>query len=337
MIGGGVLSLPYAISRSGLLLGFILLTLSAITSVFSFDILVSSSRRTGAMTYQQIAFFAFGPNIQSIITFLLLCLTLTCGIAYCVLVGDLIKPIVCYLFSISPTECSSEWLRRLIIAVGIFCVVPFCYMRQIKALKYTSIISITSVIILSAIIAIKTATHFDKPHDIYYINQHGLKETYAMTTDIHLLPSSIDDVLYVFPVFSLSFLCHFNIPQVHSELTRPTRKRMRMVLITVVLTCYVLYSTVAFFGYFYSFQYTCGNILLNYNQNDPIVTLARLCLGFVILFTFPLLILPARSAMHNLLNLIHTFKGMNIYENDNQSVSDYSTSEVSISNHDMHT
>eukprot|EP01084_Bolivina_argentea_P242731 407116_1 len=138
MIGGGVLSLPYAISRSGVILGFVMLIVSGIASVFSFDILVSASRRTGAMTYQQIAYFAFGTRIQHLITFLICCLTVTGSIAYCVLVGDLVKPIVCYLGSVPDTECSSEWLRRLVIACGICTVSPFCFMRQIKALQYTS-------------------------------------------------------------------------------------------------------------------------------------------------------------------------------------------------------
>ena len=101
MIGGGVLSLPFAMSRTGLVLGFIMLTVSAIASVFSFDILVSSSRRTGAMTYQQIGFFAFGPKTQHLISLLILCLTFMVSIAYCVLVGDLMKPIICYFGTLS--------------------------------------------------------------------------------------------------------------------------------------------------------------------------------------------------------------------------------------------
>merc|ERR1719295_678152 len=59
-------------ARSGLIVGFAMLTLSAIASMFSFDILVSSSRRTGAMTYQQIAFFAFGARTQSLNSLLIL-------------------------------------------------------------------------------------------------------------------------------------------------------------------------------------------------------------------------------------------------------------------------
>eukprot|EP00484_Ammonia_sp_Unknown_P006912 CAMPEP_0197074976 /NCGR_PEP_ID=MMETSP1384-20130603/211379_1 /TAXON_ID=29189 /ORGANISM="Ammonia sp." /LENGTH=694 /DNA_ID=CAMNT_0042513819 /DNA_START=94 /DNA_END=2178 /DNA_ORIENTATION=- len=286
------------------------------------------------MTYQQIGYFAFGINIQHIITFLIWCLTYLASIGYCVLVGDLIKPIVCYIGSLSDGECSSEWLRRVVIAGGILCVAPFCYMRQIKALKYTSIMSIASVIMLAVIIAAKSASNFGKEHIIYFLNDQGYKEEYRMSSDVRLWPDSMEDVIYVFPVFGLSFMCHFNIPQVHSELTRPTRKRMRTVLVAVCLACYVLYSVVAFFGYFYSFQYTCGNVLLNYNQNDPVVTLARLCLGFVILFTFPLLILPARGSMHNLLNLVYKHKSMNLEDNDFALDSEHSDSRSELSMYD---
>ena len=176
--------------------------------------------------------------------------------------------------------------------------------------------SIASVLILSVIIAMKTLLHFDSGHSIFYYDENGVNRTFWMRTDIHLFPESLEDVVYVFPVFGLSFTCHFNIPQVHSELTRPTRKRMRLVSMAVLSCCYLLYFSVAFFGYFYAFQYTCGNILLNYDQNDAIVSLARLCIGFVIIFTFPLLILPARASLHNLLNLVVTFPNMNFEDMD---------------------
>ena len=303
MIGGGALSLPFAVSRCGLILGFSLLTLSAILSIFSFDILIAASRRTGSMTYTQIGYFAFGNKLSIFVTIMIWFNCYIASIAYCVLIGDLIKPVICYIFDINN---STESLRRIIIAIAILCVSPFCYMRQIGALKYTSIISITSVVILTIIITIKTIIHFNEEHTIYYINDEGDSASFLIHTEIQLWPKKWDDVIYVFPVFGISFLCHFNIPQVHSELTRPTRKRMRKVLIAVVISCFCLYSIISFFGYFYSFKYTCGNILLNYRQDDPVVTFGRLCLGFVILFTFPLLILPERTSMHNILNQIFT-------------------------------
>eukprot|EP01083_Nonionella_stella_P008021 23083_1 len=312
MIGGGALSLPFAISRCGLVLGFSLLILSAMLSVFSFDILIATSRRTGAMTYQQIGFHAFGKSVSILVTVLILVSTYVASIAYCVLVGDLMKPAVCYIFKIDESTSS---LREIIIAVAILCVSPFCYMRKIGALKYTSVISMTSITILTGIITVKTIQHFNEDHTIYFVNDQGQTDKAVISTSnlqTMLWPTNYKDVIYVFPVFAISFLCHFNIPQVHSELTRPTRKRMRKVLFSVVVACFILYSTISFFGYFYSFQYTCGNILLNYRQDDPVVTFGRLCLGFVILFTYPLLILPARTSIHTLLNECCSFPGMNL-------------------------
>eukprot|EP01084_Bolivina_argentea_P106189 190092_1 len=301
MIGGGALSLPFAISRCGIILGFSLLILSAILSVFSFDILVSSSRRTGAMTYQQIGYFAFGKKVSLFVTVLILFNCYIASIAYCVLIGDLIKPVICYIFSINQTES----LRRIIITISILCVSPFCFMREIRGLKYTSIISMTSVTILTIIITIHTIQHFNIAHNIYYIDNNGHSQSFlinSISQNMNLWPDKWADVIYVFPVFGISYCCHFNIPQVHSELIRPSRTRIRNVLLYVVISCFILYSIISFFGYFYALKYCCGNILLNYNQNDPIVTFGRLCLGLVLLFTYPLLILPERKSFHNLIN-----------------------------------
>lgn len=316
MIGGGSLSLPYAISQCGLILGFAMIFFAAFASILSFDFLISSSRRTGSMTYQQIGYFAFHSSKFSIfLTLLIFLLIWIASTAYCILIGDLIKPIVCYALNINTDNCGRESLRRYVIIICIFCISPFCYMRNIRALKYTSVLSMISICILACIITYTTLIHIsDNHHTIYYMdNQSNSLKFVLKDINVKLLPTSFQDVLYVFPVFGLSFMCHFNIPQVHSELKRPTRKRIRMVLIAVTIACTVLYCIIAFFGYFYSLQYTCGNILLNYNQDNVLISIARLCLGFVLLFTFPLFIMPARALVHNLLNIMCNCSSMNLH------------------------
>eukprot|EP01083_Nonionella_stella_P213735 770598_1 len=132
MIGGGALSLPFAISRCGLFLGFILLLTSSSLSIFSFDILVATSRRTGSMTYEQIAYFSFGSKTSLFAISLILFNCYIASIAYCVLIGDLIKPVICYIGNLSDNECGNQQLRQLIIFICILCVSPFCYMRKKK-------------------------------------------------------------------------------------------------------------------------------------------------------------------------------------------------------------
>ena len=52
MVGGGVLSLSYAFSLAGLAVGLCLLVCSATVSGFSVSLLLSCSRRSGAVSYE---------------------------------------------------------------------------------------------------------------------------------------------------------------------------------------------------------------------------------------------------------------------------------------------
>lgn len=62
--GGGVLSLPFALRRSGIVVGALLLILTAIATDFSVFTLVSCSRRSGASTYEAVADKAFGRRAK---------------------------------------------------------------------------------------------------------------------------------------------------------------------------------------------------------------------------------------------------------------------------------
>jgi hypothetical protein len=62
ILGGGVLSLPYAFSQSGLLLGLVILVVVALAADYSIFTLAACSRRGNAHTYEDVAFLAFGPK-----------------------------------------------------------------------------------------------------------------------------------------------------------------------------------------------------------------------------------------------------------------------------------
>ncbi|CAM9518615.1 unnamed protein product, partial [Laminaria digitata] len=57
---GGVLSLPFALRKSGIVLGAVLLVVTAIATDFTLFTLVSCSRRSGGSTYESVAKVAFG-------------------------------------------------------------------------------------------------------------------------------------------------------------------------------------------------------------------------------------------------------------------------------------
>lgn len=54
------MSLPFALRRGGIVVGALLLVLTAVGTDFSVFTLVSCSRRSGASTYENVAHAAFG-------------------------------------------------------------------------------------------------------------------------------------------------------------------------------------------------------------------------------------------------------------------------------------
>jgi len=99
MLGGGILSLPFAIYASGMFLGGLALILSAIANAFTVDLLVVLSQSTGCQNYEAIGRKAFGRSAQIITMLLISLLTWLALIAYAVLIGDLLginKSNLCY-------------------------------------------------------------------------------------------------------------------------------------------------------------------------------------------------------------------------------------------------
>lgn len=165
------------------------------------------------------------------------------------------------------------------------------------------------------------AKAWNHDHKIYFVDKSNNSFPCRVTPSVQLLPQSWQDLIYVFPIFGVSFLCHFNIPQIHAEVTRPSRKRVRKILHATVLICCVVYSIVGSFGYIWAYDYTCGNILLNYQKDNILVTLGRLGLGMTVSLSFPLLILPGRASLHILLNKLPfcNCKGMNLHDGSSKA------------------
>lgn len=65
IVGAGVLSLPYAMSKTGWVLGLIMLGLSAAASDFTLYILCSSSRRSGVPSFTLLARHCFGTPMPA--------------------------------------------------------------------------------------------------------------------------------------------------------------------------------------------------------------------------------------------------------------------------------
>ena len=92
--GGGVLSLPLAFKRAGIIPTTLLMIYATATTDFSLYILISCARRTGGRSYSDITQSAFGYSASFMTTILLFLHTFFTLIAYMVLVRDIWTPVI---------------------------------------------------------------------------------------------------------------------------------------------------------------------------------------------------------------------------------------------------
>lgn len=124
MVGGGVLSLPYALDKAGVVLGLVYLIVAALLSAYSIRLLLSCSRRSGATSYEEVALKSFGVRAQYFTMALVIALTYLAIIAYLILARDLASPLIeSY---VAQTALTTQ--QKNFVAFGIVVLIsPFCF------------------------------------------------------------------------------------------------------------------------------------------------------------------------------------------------------------------
>ncbi len=129
---------------------------------------------------------------------------------------------------------------------------------------------------------------------------HNIDNPDAMKTQAVIVSTDWGSILPAFPLFALSFMCHFSILSVHSELINPTRERIRGVIGTSMGIATIIYVLLGLFGYLYAYELTSDDILLNFEPNDKVMLLGRFGFGLSMLVAIPILTLPTRNTVVSL-------------------------------------
>ncbi|GAB9469893.1 hypothetical protein Gpo141_00007156 [Globisporangium polare] len=287
IIGGGILSLPYAFEKCGIVLAFVFMLVSAMASNFSLYVIVSCSRRGGATTYEEIVRKALGPKAGLITVTLLVLLTFLTMVAYVILVKDLVSSLgEQFLFARAISVVEQNVLTIVCIAL----VSPVLFARSMDALRYTSIFSLCSVFLLAIAITIRAVKSLESPDgNVAVMNTEPVS--------IKLFPSDWRDPVFAFPIISISFLCHFNVLPVYRELHKPTRHRLKKIVSATMFSTWAFYMVVATMGYLFAYQLPGGvkdDILNNFTINDSLINVGRLGLLMTIMMNLPLIMQPCR-------------------------------------------
>lgn len=295
--GGGVLSLPIAFSKAGIVPSTLLMIFAAIITEFSMYILCSCARRTGGRSYGDCMKKAFGALAEIGATALLILLLVFVLIAYMVLVKDIATPMVLYMwpelvsFFAKLGGLSAETDKddvvdvasRYILVVILLCVSPLLLKRDLHALRHTCYVGMASALVLLVGVVHRCV-------EVNVFQEPGLFR------DKVLWWGDTDGIMFAFPIIVLSFFSIYNVLSVHSSLTNPTRRRVKMVLDGTVWTCFGLFYIIGLAGYLYAYDETSDNILLNFPLSFRLILCGRVGYLFTLCFGLPLITLPCREA-----------------------------------------
>lgn len=302
MVGGGVLSLPYAMSQCGLALGTIALIVSAVLSGWTLDMLVQAARSTGCDSFELVGYAAFGEKARKMTVWIIFLICWLSQIAYFVLLADLLQPTI----ELAGPHLFQGWsqaaIRKVVVSIAACILAPMCFKSNLSALSFMCFASVGSVVFVGIVIGVRALNSVNDVHEIASFTTGSGPKNFNFKVELRWWPEDWLKALYVFPMFGVSFLCHFNALPTHQELQRPTRQRIRRVLLMCMGFTSVLYLFVSITGYLWAGSCTCGNILLNFDKSDRLVAVGRGALGLVLMLNFPLLCQPCRNSLFRLIS-----------------------------------
>lgn len=153
IVGGGTLSIPWAVAKSGLALGLSLLLLSALISATAVTFLLSAARRCGGLrTYDAVLEAACGRWARTLTSWSVVA---TCFLTLCanqILLRQLAVPLVAEYALRRPLGHA----EGLLVGAGLVsCVVPLTYMSTLNSLRHVSLCSVMTVGVLVVVLGVK--------------------------------------------------------------------------------------------------------------------------------------------------------------------------------------
>lgn len=289
ILGGGVLSLPLAFEKCGVVLGSLLMVVSMIITERSLFLLCICARISGATTYGEVGKAAFGTKGEYGISLILFIYLMFVTVAFMILVQDIWTSIVSMITNRDIDDINKDWVLLAVL----FLMCPFFIQRSLHALRFNCYIGFASVPVLLWALWHNVTT---EP-----IEFQPMKWTTSFT-----------DVLFSFPIINLSFLCVFNVLPVQAALIHPSRARMQMVIDGAIGFAFLIMVPFGLFGYMYSGMETDGNILNNVPSpsdwmegglGTQLFFWGRLGCGVTLTLAMPLMLLPCRDTLLELLDV----------------------------------
>ncbi|XP_058182981.1 amino acid transporter AVT6C-like isoform X2 [Rhododendron vialii] len=299
MIGAGIMSIPATFKVLGVIPGFILILIVALSVEITVEFLLRYTNSGKAVTYGGLMAESFGKIGSVALQVCVMVTNLGAMIIYLIIIGDVLSGNqsegTLHLGVLQEWFGIHWWNSRAcaLLFVMLFILLPFLLLRSIESLKHASALSILLAVLFVAICSAMAI--------------HAMWE--GKTERLRLVPDfangvSFFDLFTTIPVFATSFGCHVNIHPVRAELNRPS-EMSSAVRISLVL-CVVIYFAVGFFGYLLFGDSIMADMLVNFDQSSDSVIgsllndTVRLSYAIHLMMVFPVMNFSLRANVDEL-------------------------------------
>lgn len=266
-------------------------------SVFLFLSAHSTCSSYTCESYGEVVRSAFGEVAEQSVSWLLFTFLMFVIMAYMVLIRDIWSPLVEEVVLIRSSSSDSDLINGDYVLLGIVVfLLPCLFQRSLHALRYLNYVGSASIFILCLALC---------RGGYQRINDESSRLSAWDDIEIFKVPS-LQDILFSFPIVMLSFLCHFNIISIQNALRQPTRQRTRQMIQYALMASFLLMYLFGLGGYLYAGRKTQGNILRNVKvgrvegedvEEYYLFLLGRIGIGLTIMLAMPLMLLPCREAL----------------------------------------
>ncbi|CAA20055.1 vacuolar amino acid transmembrane transporter Avt5 [Schizosaccharomyces pombe] len=278
ILGAGILSLPNAFTKTGLLFGCLTIVFSAFASFLGLYFVSQCAARLprGKASFAAVAKHTF-PSLAVVFDASIAVKCFGVAVSYLVIVGDLMPQIAPSLGLSSPM-----FLRRQTwIVFALFVLTPLSFLKRLDSLRHTSVISLIALCYL-----------------VFIVLYHFIIGDTVKGEIRYFVPESGFGYLSVLPVFVFGFTCHQNAFSVINEVRNFSQGFVNFTMFTAIISSTLLYLLVAITGYLSFGSLASGNIIAMYDNTSIWIIGGKLAIVVLVLFSYPLQCHPCRNSVY---------------------------------------
>jgi hypothetical protein len=167
IVGGGCLSLPWALDQCGYALGLGCLCLACSMACVSVHFLLAAARRHGGLrSYNEVMRVVGGRWAEGLTIFCVVITTFLTLVANQLLLRQLLSPLAAhYLLGRKSAEPLSHWEAVAVGSIAVLFVLPLTFLPTLNSLRHVGFLSVASVTTLVVVMMIKAAQCVPPPYD----------------------------------------------------------------------------------------------------------------------------------------------------------------------------